>query len=87
MYKITRTEDHKQREEEEITEKREAVGGRPRFLLKDASVSECIHPDERGWKTALEKQSFELALSPVIWLWTLQLKEKVSQSCPMSLQC
>lgn len=56
LYKITRIKDHNQSLNKKIPEKRETAGGRPKPLPKDASVSECIHSDERGQRIALEKQ-------------------------------
>lgn len=56
LYKIARIKDHNQSLNKKISEKREAVGGRPKPLPNDASVSECIQSDEGGQRIALEKQ-------------------------------
>lgn len=56
VYKITRIKDHNQSLNKKIPEKRETAGERPKPLPRDASVSECIHSDEGGQRTALEKQ-------------------------------
>lgn len=43
----TGIKDRNQSPNKKITEKRETAGDRPKSLPRDASVSECIHSDER----------------------------------------